>query len=154
MTLSALRWFKAALVMQLLLVAYWLAIHVVDLSPWNDIAAGPAVDALRMRIAVTVLPLITLAAIFALGLQTLGMLSVAGYAIYLALQLWTWWKPYAWGANADQQAAYAASFAKTLKVLPAYGTHLPPDAQHIVLHVLALVTLLVTAMAVARMRHL
>ncbi len=154
MTLSALRWFKAALVMQLLLVAYWLTIQVGDLSPWNDIAAGPAADALRLRIAITALPLIVLVAIFAFGLQTLGLLSVAGYAIYLALQLWAWWKPYVWGASADQQAAYAAGFAKTLKVLPAYGTHLPPDAQHIVLHALALVTLLVTAMAVARMRHL
>lgn len=154
MTLSALRWFKAALVMQLLLVAYWLTIQVVDLSPFNDIAAGPAADALRARIAITALPLIALAAIFALGLQALGMLSVAGYAIYLALQLWMWWKPYIWGASTDQQAAYAASFAKTLKVLPAYGARLPPDAQHIVLHVLALVTLIVTAMAVARMRHL
>lgn len=154
MTLSALRWFKAALVMQLLLVAYWLTIQVVDLSPWNDIAAGPAADVLRSRIAITALPLIGLAAIFALGLQTLGMLSVAGYAIYLALQLWAWWKPYVWGASADQQAAYAASFTRTLKVLPAYGTRLPPDAQHIVLHVVIAVTLIVTAMAVARMRHL
>jgi hypothetical protein len=154
MTLSALRWFKAALVMQLLLVAYWLTIQVVDLSPWNDIAAGPAADALRLRIAITALPLIGLTAIFAFGLQTLGLLSLAGYAIYLALQLWAWWKPYAWGANAEQQAAYAASYAQTLKGLPEYGTHLPPDAQHIVLHILITVTLLVSAMAVARMRHL
>jgi hypothetical protein len=154
MTLSALRWFKAALVMQLLLVAYWLTIQVVDLSPWNDVAAGRTDDALRFMIAMTALPLIALAAIFALGLQTLGLLSVAGYVILLAVQLWAWWKPYAWGANSEEQAAYAASLAKTLKVLPAYGTHLPPDAQHIVLHVLIAVTLFVTAMAVARMRHL
>ena len=140
--------------MQLLLVAYWLMIEVVDLSPWNDIAAGPAADALRARIALTILPLIALTAIFAFGLQTLGMISIAGYAICLAVQLWAWWKPYAWGANAEQQAAHAASTARTLKILPAYGTHLPPDAQHIVLHVLIAVTLLVTAMAVARMRHL
>jgi hypothetical protein len=152
MTLSALRWFKTALVMQLLLVAYWLAIDVVDLSPWNDITAAP--DALRSRIAITALPLIALTAIFALGLQTLGMITVAGHAIYLGVQLWAWWKPYAWGANAEQQAAYAAGFARTIKVLPAYGTHLPPDAQHIVLHVLMAVTLFAAAMAVARMRHL
>jgi hypothetical protein len=154
MALSALRWFKAALLMQLLLVAYWLTIAVVDLSPWNDIAAGPAADALRARIALMILPLLALTAIFALGLQTLGLVAVAGYTICLAVQLWAWWKPYAWGANADQQAAYAAGYARTLKVLPAYGTHLPPDAQHIVLHVLIAVTLFVTAMAVARMRHL
>ena len=37
MTVSALRRFKAALVLQILLLAYWLTMEVVDLHPWNDI---------------------------------------------------------------------------------------------------------------------
>ena len=31
MTVSALRWFKAALVLQILLLAYWLAVELVSL---------------------------------------------------------------------------------------------------------------------------
>jgi hypothetical protein len=154
MTISALRWFKAALFLQVLLVGYWLTIQCVDLFPWNDVVSGPASDDLRISIAINVLPLLVLTAIFALGVSPLGMVSVAGIAIYLAVQLWSWWKPYAWGASGEEQAAYAEGFSRTLKVLPTYGTHLPPDLQHIVLHVLILLTLFATGMAAARMRHL
>jgi hypothetical protein len=154
MTVSALRWFKTALVLQALLIAYGLTIQTVDLFPWNDVVSGPASDDLRLSIAINVLPLLALMAIFALGVPVLGMVSVAGFAVYLAVQLWFWWKPYAWGANAEEQAAYAESFSRTMKVLPTYGTHLPPDAQHIALHVLILLALIVSAIAAARMRHL
>ena len=92
--------------------------------------------------------------LFAFGIQTLAMLSVLGYAGYLAWQLWLWWKPYALGASSDWQALYAASFSHTLKLLPTDTVHLAPDAQHIVLHALILVTLIATVMAVARMQHL
>ena len=76
-------------------------------------------------------------AIFALGIRPLAMLSVAGYAIYLAWQLWVWWKPYVLGASSEWQAAYAQSFARTLKVLPRgfRGTstlRCPTIAQHAV----------------------
>jgi hypothetical protein len=47
MALSALRWFKAALVLQALLVGYCLAIQVLDLFPWNDIAALSDVENVR-----------------------------------------------------------------------------------------------------------
>jgi hypothetical protein len=154
MTLSALRWFKAALVLQVLLVGYWLMIQTVDLFPWNDVVSGPASDDLRLSIAIKMLPLLALMAVFALGVPVLGVVSVAGFALYLAVQLWFWWKPYAWGANGEEQAAYAEGFSRTMKVLPTYGTHLPPDTQHIVLHVLILLTLIVSAIAAARMRHL
>ena len=154
MTVSALRWFKAALVLQALLVAYWLAIQSIDLFPWNDVASGPASDDLRLSVAINTLPLLALMAVFALGVSVLGMVSVAGLAIYLATQLWFWWKPYAWGANPEEQAAYAEGFSRTLKVLPAYGTHLPPDTQHIVLHVLIVLALIASAIAASRMRHL
>jgi hypothetical protein len=154
MTVSALRWFKAALVLQALLIAYWLTILSVDLFPWNDVASGPASDDLRLTIAINTLPLLALMAIFALGIPVLGMVSAAGFTIYLAAQLWFWWKPYAWGANAEEQAAYAEGFSRTMKVLPAHGAHLAPDMQHIVLHVLILLALIATAIAASRMRHL
>ena len=149
MTVSALRWFKAALVLQILLLAYWLTMEVVDIFPWNDLASRPAGYDLRWSIAINALPMLAYMALFALGIRPLAMLSVVGYAGYLAWQLWAWWKPYVLGAGSDWQALYAASFSRTLKVLPADGTHLPPDAQHLVLQVLTLLTLIATVMAVA-----
>ena len=154
MTVSALRWFKIALILQIALVAYWLAMGVVDLSPWNDLGSGPGGGELGVEIARNVLPLLACMAIFALGVSALGWVAVAGYTAYFLWQLWTWWKPYFLGADSAWQAYYAEHFSRTLKVLPAHGANLPPDAQHLVLQALALVTLFVTAMAVARMQHL
>ena len=154
MTVSALRWFKAALVLQVLLLAYWLAMQVVDLFPWNDLASQPPGHDLRSAIALNALPLLAFMAIFAFGIRALAMVSVLGYAGYLGWQLWTWWKPFALGASAEWRAAYAKGFSRTLKVLPAFGERLAPDAQTLTLQALALATLVATAMAVARMRHL
>jgi hypothetical protein len=116
MALSALRWFKAALVLQALLVAYCLAMQVLDLFPWNDIAALSEVDDL--------------------------------------LQLWTWWYPWIVGATAEWQAEHQAYFSRTLKLIPVDAVHIAPDAQHLLLQLLTLVTVIATAMAVARMEHL
>ena len=154
MTVSALRWFKAALVLQILLLAYWLTMEVVDLHPWNDIASRPAGYDLRWSIAVNALQMLAYMALFAPGVRPLAIVSTVGYGVYLALQLWTWWKPFVLGASSEWQALYAESFARTLKVLPVYGTRLPPDAQHITLQVLTLLTLIATGMAVSRMQHL
>lgn len=154
MTVSALRWFKAALVLQVLLIGYWLAIEVVNFFPWNDIAARPVEYDLRGALAVTGLCLCGLMLLFAFGSQPLAVLSVAGYGVYLAIQLWLWWKPYAVGSDPAWQGVYAELYLRTLKVLPADPVHLAPDAQHLVLQLLTLLTLIATAMAAARMRHL
>lgn len=154
MAVIALRWFKAALVFQVLLLAYWLATEVVDLFPWNDLASRNPDMSLQSSIAVNALPLLAYMGLFTLGLRPLAMISVGGYTFYLFVQLWFWWRPYLMGADTEWQADYAASFARTLKTLPSVGLHLAPDANHLVLHILALVSLFVTAMAVARMRYL
>jgi hypothetical protein len=154
MAISALRWFKAALALQILLLAYWLALEAVDLFPWNDLASPPAGYDLRRSIAFNALPLLACMLLFASGFRPLAMLSVAGYAAYLVWQLWIWWKPYALGADAAWQAFHNESLSRTLKALPAYGAHLPPDVQHLALQLLTLATLIAAIVAVDRMRHL
>jgi hypothetical protein len=154
MTVSALRWFKAAILLQILLLAYWLAIEVVDVFPWNDLASRPVGYDFRWSVAVNALQLLAYMALFAPGVRPLAMVATAGYGVYLALQLWTWWKPFVLGAGGDWQALYASTYSRTLKILPELGSRLAPDAQHLTLQILTLVTLIATAMAVARMRHL
>ena len=154
MTVSALRWFKIALIFQIALVAYVLTISVVDLFPWNDVEALPAGREFGRIIAGNTLPLLFYLAIFTLGVRALGVLSIVGLAGYLLWQLWAWWKPYLLDADAAYRAYYAEHFSRTLKMLPVHAANLPPDAQHLVLQLLALATLFVTAMAVARMQHL
>jgi hypothetical protein len=154
MTVSALRWFKAALVLQILLLAYWLTMEVVDVFPWNDLGSRPAGYDLRSSIAFNALQLLAYMGMFAFGLRPLAMLSILGYAGYLAWQMWVWWKPYALGAGSAWQGLYSDQFLRTLKILPADSAHLAPDVQHIVLHVLILLVLIAAAVAVSRMRHL
>jgi hypothetical protein len=102
----------------------------------------------------TILPQLGLIALFAFGWRPLAFISLAGYAVYLGLQLWTWWYPWIVGATAEWQAEHQADFSRTLKLIPADAVHIAPDAQHLLLQVLTLVTLIATAMAVARMEHL
>lgn len=154
MAVSALRWFKAALAVQILLIAYWLAMEVIPLFPWNDIATRPATYDFRAAVAMNALPLLAFLLIFSFGVRVLAVLSVVGYAVYLAIHAWRWWKPYALGADPAWQVFYTENFLRTLKVVPAYGTRLPPDAHHIALQGLTLIVVVVTGMAVARMRHL
>ena len=100
MAVAALRWFKAALLLQIVLLAYWLAIELVDLHPWNDIGARPANYDLNRSLAANALQQLAYMGVFALGLRLLSFAPALGYAVYLALQIWTWWVPYAAGASA------------------------------------------------------
>ncbi len=140
--------------LQLLLIGYRLAIEVVSLPPWNDLAARPDSFDLGFNVAIGALPLVGFAFLFASGVQSLATLAALGFGGYLAWQLWVWWKPFAIGADAGWRAYNAANFSDTLHVIPSFGSHLPPDAQHITLHLLALITVLTTATAVSHMRHL
>lgn len=140
--------------LQVLLLAYWLAMEVLDLFPWNDLASRSEGYDFRRIMAVNALSQLAFMGLFALGFRLLAGISVVGYAAYLALQLWKWWPPYLFGADEAWQERYAASFGRTLKLLPSYGNHLAPDAQHLALHFLILATLVATATAAAKMRHL
>jgi hypothetical protein len=154
MAVAALRWFKAALFLQLLLLAYFLAIEVADLFPWNDVASRPAAYDLGQAIAVHAFPQLALIGIFALGVRWLATVSALGYAVYLARQLWIWWLPYIAGAEPAWRQYYAENFERTLKLFPSDGLYLAPDAQHLTLQLLTLATTFATFMAAARMRYL
>ncbi len=154
MTVVALRWFKVALVLQALLVGYFLTIEVVALFPWNDLAVRGADHDLRQSIAYTALPLVALTGIFALGVRPLAFISLLGYGIFLIVQLWMWWEPYVMGADAAWTARHAELYANTMKALPSFGAHIAPDAQHLALQALTLLTLWVSGKSVACMKHL
>jgi hypothetical protein len=154
MATSALRWFQAAIVLQVLLLAYWLTIEVVGLFPWNDLTVRPDDYDLPRSVALNTLPQLACMALFALGIRLTASVATLGYAIYLGVQLWVWWEPFLLKADANWYGQYVDLYSRTIKVLPSEGLRLAPDAQHLTLQALTLVTLLVMAMAVARMRYL
>ena len=154
MATSALRWFKAALLVQIALIAYWLALEVVDAFPWNDLRVRSWDYSPRYEIAVNVFQLLGYTALFATGVRLFALLSVVGYAAYLALQLWTWWRPYFQGASPEWQQEYTQNYALTLKLVPAEMPYPAPDAQHIVLQALTAVVLIIALVALTKMREL
>jgi hypothetical protein len=76
-------------------------------------------------------------------LRPLLWLGLVGDGIWLALHLRSLWLPYVRGASPEYAQMYARVFGRTTKWLPNSGTHLAPDAMHIVIDVL-LVAVIVT----------
>jgi hypothetical protein len=150
MATSALRWFQAAILLQILLLAYCLMINIADLSPWNDLAARPADYDLARTIGMHALPQLGFMALFALGIRMTAILSAIGYIGYLGVQLWIWWKPVVLSGGPVEPGLYA----RTLKLIPHDWLRLAPDAQHLALQALLLLTVFAMVMAIGRMRYL
>lgn len=143
-----------------LLAGYvWLALWI-PLGNWNRqpgqrlltaLLAGrlPGLDDLA------VLGLVTLPAVLAglawkrpLSRRPLLGAALAVDAVWLALQIQSWWIPYVFGTHVRWQLEYAQG--PTTKVLPAFGNHVPPDAMHFTIHVLLVIAI---GTGIAALRH-
>ena len=139
---------RAALGWQTGLAFYMQVVSWVPLGRWNHqpccptgleqfrrgtLAVGDALGA-----AAFVLPLLVYWWGRRQGHRWAMWLSLASYAVWLGLQLWTWWPPYISGASARWAQVYERAFAHSTAILPRWGDHLPPDAMHLVLQILLL----------------
>ena len=138
--------YRAALAWQVALAVYVQLIIWVPLGRWNyqpccstgleQLQRGTLSVGDALSIFVYVLP----AMVFWQGARrnsrwAMGC-SLLALAAWLAIQLWTWWAPYLFGASERWAAVYARAFAESTPILPRWGNHLPPDAAHFVLQVL------------------
>lgn len=144
-----MNWIRASLICQVVLLAYLEIIEWVNLFPWNDIRNGNGQAGLDIALGIVMLALIAFSARKVRFMMAVG---TAFYALWLWLQIDSWWVPYFRGANAQWQAVYARFFAQTTKLLEPAGNHLPPDASHLVLQILIVLALITTAVA-ALQRH-
>lgn len=118
----------------------------VPLGRWNfqpccpsgvvQLRAGTLTPGDALTVIAFILPLLLFWIGLTRGWPVLMWIAFAAYAIWLGLQLFTWWPPYLFGASAHWAAVYARAFAQATQVLPRWGTHLPPDAMHLVLQIL------------------
>ena len=122
-----------SLTAQLALFLYFTIAQWVDVSPWNNVRGGHAWTGLNIALVVAMLA----AMVCTIRRWRVGI-SLAGafYATWFAVQVVMFWWPYLHGASAAWQHRYAAEFATTAQWLPRRGTHLPPDANHIVMQLL------------------
>jgi hypothetical protein len=134
---------------QLLLLCYLEVVEWVDLFPWNDVRHGNGQQGLDV-----VLGLLIAGAAAAYRRWRPGMVAATIlYALWMGLQVATFWLPYVRGASPEWQRIYERNFARTIQWLPRSGTHLPPDANHIVLQLVLASALICTALAAWRNRR-
>jgi len=151
---------RLALGWQVALAVYMQLISWVLLGRWNyQPCCAPGFEqwrrgTLTVNDALASLAFLLPAAIFWIGARRQWrwamLLALVPLGVWLALQLWTWWPPYIFGASERWAQVYARAFAESTPILPRWGNHLPPDAAHFVLQVLLLGTVTTGAMALRR----
>jgi len=132
---------RGATVAQVAAAMYLQIIEWVPLFPWNNLTHGNGQAGLDIALAVVMG--LAAAGTYARNRFAMGV-AVAVYAVWLALQIQTWWVPYFFGGSASWRRVYAFWFARTTRFLPAIGDHPVPDAAHCLLQVLLLVALVLT----------
>jgi hypothetical protein len=142
-----MNWIRASLICQLTLLVYLQVVEWVNLFPWNDVRNGNGQAGLDIAIGGMMLMVILFTARRVRFMMALG---TAFYALWLWLQIVSWWVPYFKGADAQWESVYQRFFAHTAKLLTAAGNHLPPDASHLVLQFLIVLALVTTAVATLR----
>lgn len=135
-----------------MLLTYYQLIEWVDLFPWNNIRSGNGQENLDFIVGGVLVLFIASAAFRLWRMMFLGGLV---YAIWLGLEIDTWWVAYLKGASPSWKQVYQRNFADTVNFLPIRSNHLPPDAAHILMQlfiVIALVTTIAAAFGIRSQR--
>lgn len=124
---------------------YLQLVEWVDLGPWNNFVQGSNGQE-QVDLLLGVLTVVLALSLWRGGrIAALG--AVAATGAWAALQIATWWVPYLQGATPAWQRTYARWFADNVQVLPGDATHLPPDANHLLLHILIAVAFVLSLIA-------
>ncbi len=88
-------------------------------------------------------------ALFLTNVFSLMVISVVGLFVFFMMQVLVWWLPYLTGVHVKQfpRSLYDSHFQETIKILPPVKDNIIPDAQHNMLQLLSLATVVVSAMS-------
>jgi hypothetical protein len=141
-----MKWLKASLFTQAILALYFQAIGWLPLGRWNyqpgftplgvEAIHGRATAQDVLLMAAFAAPFVVFWLAYSRGSRWLMWIGTVGYAIWLALQVKTWWVAYAFGASDSWERVYQRVFSHSTQLLPSFGRHLPPDGMHLILQVL------------------
>ena len=141
-------WLRRSLIAQAVLAVYFQAVVWFPLGSLNDqggvnnrplleqIKAGRTTSGDFIFVLAFIMPVLLFLIGYLKRIRVLPWLCLAGYAVWLALQIQTWWSAYIFGASENWQRVYHRVFARTLKILPSFGNHLAPDAMHFLMQLL------------------
>jgi hypothetical protein len=141
-----MKWLTASLFAQAILAVYFQVIQWLPLGRWNyqpgftpfgvQVIHGRATGQDLLSLAAFAAPFMAFWFAYSKRLRWLMWIGVFGYAIWLALQVKTWWGAYIFGASDSWVRVYQRVFSHSTQVLPSFGRHLPPDGMHLVLQLL------------------
>jgi len=141
-----MKWLTASLIAQATLAAYFQLVQWVPLGRWNyqpgftpfgvRVINGRGTWLDLLLLASFVMPVVIFWSAYSRRRRWLMGICTLGYAIWLALEIKTWWVAYAFGASDSWMRVYERVFSQSTQLLPAFGRHLPPDGLHLVLQVL------------------
>jgi hypothetical protein len=67
---------------------------------------------------------------FRLNFRTGMVLGTSLLGLWVYFHLESWWLPYFYGVTSPGAIAFHSQFLKHAQVLPRFGNHFPPDAEH------------------------
>ncbi|RST72475.1 hypothetical protein D4T97_015545 [Siminovitchia acidinfaciens] len=141
-------YYTVAICLQILLLLYFEVTTLVPLYPWNDLSKYSPKEKYT-EATVNGLIMIIIIGLFITKIKWLMIISVVFWFIFLLMQLLTWWMPYLTGKHLKQfpKSLYESHFKNTVKFLPPIKDHIIPDAQHNVLQIITLLTLLISSIS-------
>jgi hypothetical protein len=79
-----------------------------------------------------------------------GYLALVFDALWMLMQVQSWWVPYVFGTSKAWQLAYAKG--RTTKVLPSFGAHVAPDGMHLMISILLIASIAVSLRGLSELR--
>lgn len=141
-----INWIMVSVISQIMLFVYFQIVEWMNLFPWND--TSKSAPQRPLDIVFGIIQLIFIYAFFK-GVWWLMVVGLGLYAIWLVLQIVSWWLPYLWRASERQIWSYRWYYRKTykFKFLPPRGDRPIPDANHVVLQFLILIVVITAGLA-------
>jgi hypothetical protein len=132
------------------LLLYYTVDRWTPLGPWNGEYLWPVHnDQLWLDVAVCVILLLSVF-FFRGGFRPGMIVATAALGLWGYLHVQSWWLPYIDGVTSPRAIAFHAQFLGHTQILPRYGLHFPPDAEHTLIDVFVLAAFLLCLGATAR----
>jgi hypothetical protein len=143
-----------------LLFAYYAIDRWLPLGAWNGSFNFP-VD--NPQAILDIIVLVVIAGSFAAVRYQIwpGMIAGTGLlGLWCYFHVTTWWLPYVRGVDTASELRFHEQLSSNLQLLPRWGTHIPPDGEHIAIDVFvfaatvstAIATVIATARGLRRLR--
>ncbi|MBI3723376.1 hypothetical protein HY251_05400 [bacterium] len=134
---------------------YLLLHDLISLPPLNDLVGLRARTSRRARLLVTAGNTLPSAAVLLFAIpymhqpKPVGVLTLFGlyFALLFSLVFQAWYRPYFFGATAEEKRAWQEEYGHTHVLLPARGDNPRPNTMHLILHVLFLANGVLAALA-------